>query len=171
MTQPIKAALVNVIALSLDFEKYENIPQEWEPPTTQVENRVNCHLNFDEISIFYIGRCVLLYLCVLNNGVLKKLNTDLNFLTCCDHRKRKINSFHIFGFGSTFCDHFHVGYVQEYVDQGNLSDWLLEPDAADQFRYNEEFTGTCVLNPRRGGGGHISPFYLKRAILKSEEKV
>ena len=27
-------------------------------------------------------------------------------------------------------------YFQEYVDQGNLRAWLLEPDAADQFRYN-----------------------------------
>lgn len=44
------------VNLFSDFEKYENIPQEWEPPTTQ-----------------------------------------------------------------------------EYVDQGNLRDWLLEPDAADQF--------------------------------------
>ncbi len=31
-------AFLNIVVLCVDFEKYENIPQEWEPPTPQVEN-------------------------------------------------------------------------------------------------------------------------------------
>ncbi len=46
--------------------------------------------------------------------------------------------------------------MQEYTDQGNLSDWLLEPDAADQFRWRILLAAAEML-----------PSLLSRQILRT----